>query len=194
MSDENDKKKVKNPVQADVVKTAVSAKKQEEIIETTGLKELGSRAQKQRLDALKASPGKAPMIVEQDEREQKARFYVPEAFIHEKPENRRQQGTKGEYKRGSTKTTSYSADTELWKRKMANQGFTPVTEDGLQIKDGGGDLLWEAPIEFEKAKLGRSMQKHKNNLRAENGKFKDDVGSAGGHVQEDNIKVEISGG
>ena len=130
-----------------------SIKKQEELEETEDLIEQGQIKQKQRLDALKTSPGKAQMIVEHDEREQKARFYVPKAYIHEKSENQRQAGTRGEYKKGSTETASWSADTPEWKQKMSNRGYVPVTENGLQIKDGGGDLLWKAPIEFEKAKL-----------------------------------------
>lgn len=191
---EQPKKEEKAPEKVEQPKKVLSIKKQEELEETEDLQELGKIKQKQRLDALKASPGKAPVIVEHDEREQKARFYVPEAFIHEKRENWRKPGTKGEYKKGSTKTVAWSADTDTWKRKMANQGYTPVTENGLQIKDGGGDLLWEAPIEFEKAKLQKSMNLHKGNLRAENEKFENDVKGAGGRVKEDNIKVEISGG
>jgi len=162
-----------------VVDKVVSTKRQELKQETEELLEIAKGKQKQRLDELKKSPAEAQMFMEKDERDELARHYVPEAFIHEKKENWRARGTKGEYKKGSTKTTSWTDSTKEWKRKMSNLGYLPVLDDGIQVSDGGGDILWEAPIEFEKNKIDKAARIHEDRIRAESSKFKAETSGVG---------------
>ena len=185
MTAKNDKK-VDGAEDAQVATTAGSAKRQEQIKETEELLEHAKGKQKQRLDALKKAPASAPMVMERDEREELARYFVPEAFIHEKKENWRKRGTRGEYMKGSTKTCSWSDNTDQWRRKMSDKGYLPVLDDGIQVSDGGGDILWEAPIEFAKAKIKRAREMHVQRIQDEGKKYERETVAGGGGVGKDN--------
>ena len=155
------------------------------------MKAIAESKQKQRLDQLKSAPASADMFVETDERENLARHYVPKAYLHEKPENLKGKGVRArDYKPGSTMTACWTADNELAKRKMVNKGYMPVmNEEGLQVADGGGDLLWEAPIDFEKHKVKAASVKHRSRLDSENKQFEDDIGT-GGIINDNQLELQ----
>jgi len=178
MTAKNDKK-VDGAENAKVAVTAGSAKRQEQRKETEELLEHAKGKQKQRLDMLKKAPASAPMVMERDEREELARYFVPEAFIHEKKENWRKPGTKGEYKKGSTKVAVWTSSSESWKRKQSDLGYLPVLDKGIQVSSGGGDVLWEGPIEFEKNKIDKANSIHVARIRDEANKIRERDGCRG---------------
>jgi len=185
MTDKNDKKTT-GAETVEKAKSASSTKKQEQRIEMEELLEHAKGKQKQRLDQLKKAPGDAPMIMERDERAELARHFVPEAFIHEKKENWRKPGTRGKYKDGSTKTCGWTDNTARESRRMSDKGYLPVLDDGLQVSDGGGDILWEAPIEFAKTKIGSAREMHIQRIKDEGAKYERETVAGGGSVGTDN--------
>ena len=112
------------------VETIVSAKRQEQKQEMEELLEHAKGKQKQRLDALKKAPASAPMVMEGSDRDELARHYVPDAFIHEKRENWRAKGTRGEYHKGSTKVAAWTGNDSESKRKQSDKGYLPVLGKG----------------------------------------------------------------
>jgi len=189
MTAKNDKK-VDGAKTGEVAVTAGSAKRQEQRKETEELLEHAKGKQKQRLDMLKKAPASAPMVMERDEREELARYFVPEAFIHEKKENWRKPGTKGEYKKGSTKVAVWTANSDKWKRKQSDLGYLPVLDNGIQVSSGGGDILWEGPIEFEKTKIKRANDMHVSRIRDEANKYEKEMIAGGGSVTDNSLTFE----
>ena len=168
------------------VETIASTKRQEQKQEMEELLEHAKGKQKQRLDALKKAPASAPMVMEGSDRDELARYHVPDAFIHEKRENWRARGTKGEYNKGSTMVAAWTANDSISKSKQSDKGYLPVLDKGLQVSSGGGDILWEAPIVFAKHKLKRANQLNSDRINDEAKKYENETVAGGLGVGEDN--------
>jgi len=177
------------------VGSSASVAKQEKINEVNELRELAKQQQKKRLDNLKKAPAEGYMFIEEDPLEALAREHVPEAFLHEKPENRRTKGTvASEYKKGSTKTCKWVPDDIKWKRRMVSEGFEPSEDKATGLQVTADELcLWEAPIEFERATLEKSVALNNTRLKAESEKFKSELKGAEEFIRNDSIDIDISG-